>query len=324
MKQLNYCWAIIEAMHEEMERDPAVILAGIDVAKNGGAFGASRGLLEAFGPKRVRDTPISENTIVGLGTGAALAGLRPIVEIMYIDFLGLCLDQLYNHAAKLHYMTGGTMKVPLVVRTLVGSEMGTGPQHSQSMEAWVAHVPGLKVLMPTTPYDVKGLLKSAIRDDNPVVFIEHLSLYREKAEVPEEEYTLPIGVADVKRAGGDLTIVATGRMVYKALAAAESLAGEGVGVEVIDPRTISPLDVDTIVRSVEKTNRLLIVTGSLSNFGVAAEISARVQENAFYSLDAPIRRLSPPFTPIPFGRGYEEYLFPDEQAIRTAALDLLA
>ncbi|MFH1090607.1 MAG: alpha-ketoacid dehydrogenase subunit beta [Pseudomonadota bacterium] len=315
MKSINYCWAAVHALTEEMERDERVFIAGEDVAKIGGPFGGSRGLLEKFGPKRVKDTPISENTIVGLAVGAAMTGLRPIVEIMYMDFFGLCLEQIYNQAAKMHYLFAGAFKMPIVIRTLCGSEMGSGPHHSQSLEAWVAHVPGLKVVMPTTPYEVKGLLKSAIRDDNPVIFIEHLALYRLKGEVPDEEYTIPIGLAAVKREGKDLTVVATGLMVHKSLKAGETLAQEGIEIEVIDPRTITPLDIDTIVKSVEKTGRLLIVTGSLKPFGTGAEIAAQVVENAFFSLDAPIKRLTPTFTPIPFGKVFEDFLFPQEAAI---------
>ncbi len=323
MKSLNYCWGIIEAMQEEMERDESIFLAGEDVAKTGGPFGASRGLLDQFGPKRVKDTPISENTIVGLAVGAAATGLRPIVEIMFMDFYGLCLDQIFNQAAKMRYIFAGAFKMPIVIRSLVGGEMGTGPHHSQSMEAWVAHVPGLKVVMPTTSYDVKGLLKSSIRDDNPVIFIEHLALYRTKAEIPDEEYTIPIGLADVKREGKDVTIVATGLMVQKVIKAAETLAQEGIELEVIDPRTISPLDIDTVVKSVEKTNRLIIVTGSLKPFGIGAEIATQVMENAFFSLDAPVKRIAPPFTPIPFGKGFEEFLYPNENTIVQAVRDLL-
>jgi len=323
VKSLNFCWALIEAMQEEMARDGSIFIAGEDVARIGGPFGATRGLLEKFGPKRVKDTPISENTIVGLAVGAAMTGLRPIVEVMYMDFFGLAMDQIFNQAAKMHYLFAGAFKMPIVIRTLVGTEMGSGPHHSQSVEAWVAHVPGLKVVAPTTPYDAKGLLKSAIRDNNPVIFMEHLYLYRLKGEVPEGEYTVPIGVADVKREGKDVTVVATGLMVGKSLKAAGDLAKEGIEVEVIDPRTITPLDIDTIVKSVQKTNRLVIVTGSLKPFGIGAEIATQVMENAFGSLDAPVKRVTPPFTPIPFGKGFEEYMYPNDKTIAQAVRDIL-
>ena len=323
MKTINYTWAVNEAIREEMERDETVFIAGEDVAKIGGPFGASRGLLEKFGTKRVKDTPISENTIVGLAVGAAATGLRPIVEVMFMDFFGLCLDQVYNQAAKMRYIFSGAFKMPLVIRTLVGAESNIGPQHSQSMEAWLAHVPGLKVVMPSTVYDVKGLLKSAIRDDNPVVFIEHLAHYRIKGEIPEGDYTLPIGVADVKRSGKDVTVVATGLMVQRALNAAATLAQEGIELEVIDPRTISPLDSQAIIGSVEKTGRLVVVTGSLKPFGLGAEIAAQVAEKNPSMLKAPVKRITPPFTPSPFGQRFEEFLYPKEPAIIDAVHDML-
>ena len=323
MKTINYTWAVNEAIKEEMERDETVFIAGEDVAKIGGPFGASRGLLEKFGPKRVKDTPISENTIVGLAVGAAATGLRPIVEVMFMDFFGLCLDQVYNQAAKMRYIFAGAFKMPLVIRTLVGAESNIGPQHSQSMEAWLAHVPGLKVVMPSTVYDVKGLLKSAIRDDNPVVFIEHLAHYKIKGEIPEGDYTLPIGVADVKRSGKDVTVVATGLMVQRALNAAATLAQEGIELEVIDPRTISPLDSQAIIGSVEKTGRLVVVTGSLKPCGIGAEIAAQVAEKNPSMLKAPVKRITPPFTPSPFGQRFEEFLYPKEPAIIDAVHAML-
>lgn len=323
MKTINYTWAINEAIMEEMERDETVFIAGEDVAKIGGPFGATRGLLEKFGTKRVKDTPISENTIVGLAVGAAATGMRPIVEVMFMDFFGLCLDQVYNQAAKMRYIFAGAFKMPIVIRTLVGAETNIGPQHSQSMEAWLAHVPGLKVIMPSTVYDVKGLLKAAVRDDNPVVFIEHLAHYRIKGDIPEEEYTLPIGVADIKRSGRDVTVVATGLMVQRALNAAAALSAEGIELEVIDPRTISPLDSTAIIRSVEKTGRLAIVTGSLKPCGIGAEIAALIAEQDPSMLRAPVRRVTPPFTPSPFGLRFEEFLYPKEQTIIEAVRDIL-
>jgi pyruvate dehydrogenase E1 component beta subunit len=324
MKSKTYCWAIIDAMREEMERDSNVFLVGEDVGPAGGAFGASRGLHKAFGPLRVRDTPISEEVIVGLAVGAAMTGKRPIVEVMFMDFFGLCLDQIANQAAKMHYLYQGMFKMPLVIRTNVAVEMGIGPHHSQSLEAWVGHVPGLKVLMPSTPRDAKGLLKSAIRDNNPVIFIEHLALHRMKEDIDDnEEILIPIGKADIKRAGRDVTVVATGLMVHKALEAAKVLAGEGIELEVIDPRTISPLDMDTIVESVQRTNRAMVVSSAHKPFGFGSEVAAQLMERAFFHLDAPVMRVTPPFTPQPFGKGFEKFLHPDAQRIAAAARDLM-
>jgi pyruvate/2-oxoglutarate/acetoin dehydrogenase E1 component len=321
----TYCWATIDAIREEMERDRNVFLVGEDVGAAGGAFGGSRGLLDAFGPLRVRDTPISEEVIVGLGVGAAMAGKRPIVEVMFMDFFGLCLDQIANQAAKTHYLYGGMYRMPLVVRTLVAAEMGIGPHHSQSLEAWVAHVPGLKVVMPSTPRDAKGLMKAAIRDDDPVVFVEHLALHRLKDEVADgDDALVPIGVAAVRRPGRDVTVVATGLMVGKALRAAEALAADGIEVEVIDPRTIAPLDLETIVGSVRRTNRALVATTAHKHFGFAAELSSEIMTHAFHDLDAPVRCLTPPFTPQPFGRGFEAFLHPDAQSIERAVRELVA
>ncbi|WP_274631163.1 alpha-ketoacid dehydrogenase subunit beta [Arvimicrobium flavum] len=324
MANKTFCWAIIDAMREEMERDDSVILIGEDVAAAGGSFGATRGLFDKFGPARVRDTPISEEIIVGLGVGAAMTGRRPIVEIMFIDFLGLCLDQIANQAAKTHYIYDGLFKMPLVIRTSTAVEMGIGPHHSQSWEAIVSHIPGLKVVMPSTPRDAKGLLKAAIRDNNPVVFIEHIALHRVKEEIEDDEFLIPLGKADVKREGRDVTVVATGLMVARALAAAEVLSKEGVEIEVIDPRTISPLDIDTIVESVRKTNRALVVTSSLKQFGLGSEVSAEITERAFFDLDQPVKRLSPPFTPVPFGRQFDEYLNPNADSIVSAVRELMA
>nr|WP_295466495.1 alpha-ketoacid dehydrogenase subunit beta [Mesorhizobium sp.] len=324
MATKTYCWAIVDAMREEMERDETVFLIGEDVGAPEGAFGASRGLQKTFGPSRVRDTPISEEIIVGLGVGAAMTGRRPIVEIMFIDFLGLCLDQIANQAAKTHYIYDGMFKMPLVIRTSSAVEMGIGPHHSQSWEAIVGHIPGLKVVMPSTPRDAKGLLKSAIRDNNPVVFIEHIALHRLKEEIEDEELLIPIGKADVKRQGRDVTVVASGLMVARALAAAKTLAKDGIEVEVVDPRTISPIDYDTIVDSVRKTNRALVVTSSHKQFGFGSEVAAEVQERAFFDLDQPVKRLSPPFTPAPFGKQFDDYLNPNTDAIVAAVHELVA
>lgn len=324
MTSKTYCWALIDAIREEMERDPNVFLIGEDVAAAGGAFGGSRGLHKAFGPLRVRDTPISEEVIVGLGVGAAMTGKRPIVEVMFMDFFGLCLDQIANQAAKMHYLYQGAFKMPLVVRTLVAAEMGIGPHHSQSLEAWVGHVPGLKVVMPSTPSDAKGLMKSAIRDNNPVIFIEHLGLHRMKEDIPEgEDILVPIGKADIKRAGRDVTVVATGLMVQKALAAAQTLSQDGIEIEVIDPRTISPLDMDTIVDSVKKTNRALVVSSAHKPFGFASQVAAELMERAFFHLDLPVARLTPPFTPQPFGKGFEKYLHPDAERIVACVREMM-
>lgn len=324
MTSKTYCWALIDAIREEMERDPTVFLVGEDVGAAGGAFGGSRGLQKAFGPLRVRDTPISEEVIVGLGVGAAMTGQRPIVEVMFMDFFGLCLDQIANQAAKMHYLYKGMFKMPLVVRTLVAAEMGIGPHHSQSLEAWVGHVPGLKVVMPSTPRDAKGLMKAAIRDNNPVVFIEHLGLHRLKEDIPDDEEVLvPIGKADIKRPGRDLTVVATGLMVQKALQAAQTLAAEGIEIEVIDPRTISPLDMATITASVQKTHRALVVSSAHKPFGFGSEVAAELMESAFFHLDAPVRRLTPPFTPQPFGKGFERFLHPDADRIVATVREML-
>jgi pyruvate/2-oxoglutarate/acetoin dehydrogenase E1 component len=324
MTSKTYCWAIVDAMREEMERDSNVFLIGEDVAAAGGAFGASRGLHKSFGPLRVRDTPISEEIIVGLAVGAAMTGKRPIVEIMFMDFFGLCLDQIANQAAKMHYLYNGAFPMPMVIRTTVAVEMGIGPHHSQVLESWVGHVPGLKVVMPTSPRDAKGLLKASIRDNNPVIFIEHLALHRMKEEInDEEELVIPLGKADVKRIGRDVTIIATGLMVQKSLEAAVELAKEGVEVEVIDPRTISPLDIETIASSVRKTNRALVVTSAHKPFGFSSEVAAEIMDKAFYDLDVPVRRLTPPFTPQPFGKGFEKFLHPDAIKIATAVREML-
>ena len=325
MTSKTYCWAIVDAMHEEMERDPNVFLIGEDVGAAGGAFGASRGLQKAFGSLRVRDTPISEEIIVGLAVGAAMTGKRPVVEIMFMDFFGLCLDQIANQAAKMHYLYNGAFTMPMVIRTTVAVEMGIGPHHSQMLEAWVGHIPGLKVVMPTTPRDAKGLLKTAIRDNNPVIFIEHLGLHRMKEDLDDaEEILIPIGKADIKRPGKDVTVVATGLMVQKSLDAAKVLAAEGIEIEVIDPRSISPLDMDTITASVRKTNRALVVTSAHKPFGFGSEVAAEIMDRAFYDLDVPVRRLTPPFTPQPFGKGFEKFLHPDAERVAASVRELLA
>jgi len=300
MKEVRYIRAINEALREEMARDETVFVIGEDVAYPGGSFSATRGLLEEFGERRVKDTPISESAIVGLALGAATQGLRPVVEIMFMDFLTVCMDQIVNQVAKTRYMFGGQYRLPITVRTPCGGGLNAGPQHSQCLEAWFAHVPGLKVVMPATPYDVKGLLKTAIRDDNPVLFVENKALYGLKGEIPEEEYLVPIGQARVQRSGKDVTVVATSRMVHQSLEAAGILAKEGIEVEVIDLMTISPLDKETIFKSVEKTSKLVIAHEAVKAFGIGAEISALVCEEMIDCLDAPILRVGAPFTPVPF------------------------
>jgi acetoin:2,6-dichlorophenolindophenol oxidoreductase subunit beta len=305
MPEQNFLEAIRTGLHEEMSRDPSVYLFGEDVAL-GGPFGVTTGLAEAFGKNRVVNTPISEGTVMGLAIGAATAGLRPVVEIMFIDFITLAMDQLVNHAAKLHYMSGGQLRIPLTVRVQCGISGNMGAHHSQSLESWLAHVPGLKVVMPSNPADAKGLLKAAIRDDNPVVFIEHRGLYWTRGVVPEGEHLVSIGKAAVVKEGDQLTIVATAKMLAATLEAAEELASSGISVEVIDPRTVSPLDVETIVSSVKKTSRLIIAHEAVGQGGIGAEIATRVQHEAFYYLDSPIVRVAAPFAPVPASPALEK------------------
>lgn len=300
MKEIRYIWAINEALKEEMERDEDVVLIGEDVGIPGGAFGASRGLYDRFGPERVIDTPISEAGIMGLAAGAAACGLRPIVEIMFMDFMTICMDGIVNQIAKMRYMFGSQYTVSIVIRTPAGGGLNAGPQHSQSLEAWFAHVPGLKVVMPGTPYDVKGLLKSAIRDDNPVIVVENKTLHALKGPIPEQEYLLPIGKADIKKQGTDVTVVATSRMVHEALKAADILGQENINIEVIDLLSISPWDKEMVLNSVAKTHRLVIAHEAVKSFGVGAEISAVVAEEIMEELDAAIMRVGAPFVPIPF------------------------
>lgn len=324
MRNLTYSEAIREALREEMQRDDKVFLLGEDIALYGGAFGVTRGLLDEFGPKRVRNTPISEAAIAGAAVGAAVTGLRPVAEIMYIDFIGISMDQLVNQGAKLRYMFGGKAKVPMVLRATVGAGKCSAAQHSQSLESWFVHIPGLKVVMPSTPYDAKGLLKTAIRDDNPVIFLEHKMLYNEKGEVPEGDYTIPFEEADIKRQGKDVTIVATSKMVMASLNAAEKLAEEGIDVEVIDPRTLVPLDKDTIIKSVVKTGRLVIVHEACERGGFGGEIAAVISDSeAFYYLNAPIKRVAGENVPIPFSPTLEETVIPNEDKIISAVKSII-
>jgi len=315
MPTITFGQAINDAHKIEMLRDPNVYIAGEDVGIFGGCFGVTAGLLDQFGPERVRDTPITESAIIGTAVGAAACGLRPVVEIMFIDFIGVCMDQLFNQAAKMKYMFGGKAKIPMVLRAASGAGIGAAAQHSQSLESWFMHVPGLKVVMPSTPYDAKGLLISSIRDDNPVVFLEHKMLYAMTGEVPDGEYTIPIGKAEVKREGKDVTVVATALMVHTALAAAEKLAADGISVEVVDPRTLSPLDEETILNSVYKTHRIVIAAEDVKFAGSTAEIAAMVAEKAFDRLDAPVLRVAAPYVPIPFSPALEREYIPSEEKI---------
>jgi len=322
MAEQTYLEAIRSGLHEEMRRDASVYLFGGDVAL-GGPFGVTKGLAEEFGANRVVNTPISEGTVMGLAIGAASAGLRPVVEIMFIDFITLALDQLANHAAKLHYMSGGQLKIPLTVRVQCGIGGAMGAHHSQSLEAWLAHVPGLKVVMPSNPADAKGLLKSAVRDDGPVVFIEHRGLYWTNAPVPDGEHVVPLGRASIVRSGDQVTIVAIANMVGPALAAAQELAADGAGADVIDPRTVSPLDVETIVNSAKKTGRVVVVHEAVEQSGIGAEIVARVQHEAFYYLDRPVIRVAAPFAPVPASSALEKAFLPGKERIIRAARKLL-
>ncbi|UYZ12260.1 alpha-ketoacid dehydrogenase subunit beta [Brevibacillus sp. WF146] len=316
MREITYLEAVREAMSKEMRINPDVFIMGEDIGVYGGAFGVTRGMIEEFGPERVRNTPISEAAIAGAAVGAAMTGMRPIVEIQFSDFITIATDQIVNQAAKTRYMFGGKGKVPLVLRTPAGSGTGAAAQHSQSLEAWMAHIPGLKVIQPSTAYDAKGLLKAAMDDDNPVIFYEHKLLYRTKGHVPEEPYALPIGKADVKREGTDVTIVATAIMVHKALQAAVELEKEGISVEVVDPRTLVPLDEETIVRSVKKTGRVVIVHEAVKRGGFGGEIAGIIAESeAFDYLDAPIKRLGGKEVPIPYNPILEKAAIPQEQDI---------
>lgn len=314
-RELTFAQAVREALAEEMRRDQRVCILGEDVAEAGTPFKVLSGLVEEFGRERVLDTPISEAGFTGMGVGAAMTGLRPVVDIMFGDFLTLTMDQLVNQAAKVHYMSGGTWKVPMVLRTTLGATRRSAAQHSQSLHAWLSHVPGLKVALPSTPYDAKGLLKTAIRDENPVVFFEDKMMYKTKGPVPEGEYTIPFGVADVKREGGDITVVATSSMVQVALGAAEMLKKAGISVEVIDPRTTWPLDEKTLVESAKKTSRAIVVDEGYGRYGVTGEIASVIAEGAFYSLDAPVKRLGAMHVPIPFSPPLEDVTVPTEQTV---------
>jgi pyruvate dehydrogenase E1 component beta subunit len=318
-RKLTFGQAVREALAEEMRRDPTVFIMGEDVAEAGTPFKVLSGLVEEFGPERVMDTPISEAGFTGLAVGAAMTGMRPVVDIMFGDFLGLVMDQLANQAAKVHYMSGGTLKVPMVIRTTLGATRRSAAQHSQSLHAWPSHIPGLKVVLPSTPADAKGLLKAAIRDDSPVVFFEDKMGYAVKGDVPEGDYVLPLGVADVKREGEDITIVATSSMVLIALEAAELLAVDGISAEVVDPRTTVPLDVDALVRSAKKTSRAIVVDEGYQRYGVTAEIAAVISDGAFYYLDAPVKRMGAMDVPVPFSPALEDLTVPTAASVAAEA-----
>lgn len=311
MREITFLEAVREAMSIEMRKNNDVFIFGEDIGVYGGAFGVTRGMIEEFGPERVRNTPISEAAISGTAVGAALTGLRPIVEIQFSDFITIAMDNLANQAAKIRYMYGGKGTIPMVLRTPSGSGTGAAAQHSQSLEAWASHVPGLKVVQPSTASDAKGLLKAAIDDNNPVVFYEHKLLYKTSEHVPEEEYSIPLGKADIKREGADVTIVATGIMVHKALEAAEKLASSGIEAEIVDPRTLVPFDADTVIESVSKTGRLLVVHEAVKFGGIGGEIASIIAESeAFDYLDYPIRRLGAAFVPVPYNPNLEKASVP--------------
>jgi pyruvate dehydrogenase E1 component beta subunit len=315
-RELTYGEAIKEALAEELRRDPTVFILGEDIAEAGTTFKVLNGLVEEFGKERVLDTPISEPGFTGLAVGAAMTGLRPVVDIMFGDFSGLIMDQVANQAAKIHYMSGGKLKVPMVLRTTMGAGRRSAAQHSQSLQAWYSHIPGLKVVVPATPYDAKGLMKSAIRDDNPVVILEDKMMYKTvRGPVPAEEYTVPIGVADVKREGNDITLVATSSMVHVALEAAKLLDEIGISAEVVDPRTLVPLDRQTIVESAKKTSRAIVIDEGYEQYGVTAELASIIADEAFYYLDAPVKRMGAMNVPIPFSPPLEDLTIPNARDV---------
>lgn len=323
LREITYLEAVREAMSQEMRNNEDVFILGEDIGVYGGSFGVTKGMIEEFGPERVRDTPISEAGIAGAAVGSALTGMRPILDLQFSDFITIAMDQIVNQAAKIRYMYGGKGKVPMVVRTPGGSGTGAAAQHSQSLEAWTAHIPGLKVVQPSTAYDAKGLMKAAIDDDNPVIFYEHKLLYKTSSYVPENRFSIPLGVADVKRQGTDVTIVATSIMVHKALEAAQLLAKEGISVEVVDPRTLVPLDEETIIQSVTKTGRLIVVHEAVKRGGYGGEIASVVAEKAFYQLKAPIKRLGGVEAPIPYNPILEKLAVPQVENIVQAVKELI-
>src|ERR1700704_463647 len=321
-RELTFAQAVREALAEEMRRDSRVCIFGEDVAEAGTPFKVLAGLVEEFGSERVVDTPISEAGFTGVGVGAAMTGLRPVVDIMFGDFITLTMDQMVNQAAKAHYMSGGHWKVPMVMRTTLGATRRSAAQHSQSLHAWFSHVPGLKVVLPSGPYEAKGLMKTAIRDDSPVVIFEDKMMYRVKGPVPAEDYTIPFGVADIKRAGTDVTIVATSSMVTVALGAAKMLEEVGISAEVIDPRTTWPLDKQALIDSAKKTSRAIVVDEGYERYGVTAEIAAVIADGAFYFLDVPVRRIGAMDVPVPFSPVLEDLTVPSEKSVFEAAKKL--
>jgi len=321
---ITFSQAVREALAEELRRDPNVFILGEDVAEAGTPFKVLAGLVEEFGPERVMDTPISEAGFTGLAVGAAMTGMRPVVDLMFGDFLTLVMDQVVNQAAKTHYMSGGKLKVPMVLRTTLGASRRSAAQHSQSLHAWVSHVPGLIVAMPSTPYDAKGLLKSAIRNDNPVVFFEDKMAYSDKGEVPEGEYLVPLGVADVKRRGEHVTLVATSSMVQVALKAADALELDGISAEVVDPRTLFPLDKDALIASAKKTGHVVVIDEGYERYGATAELASVIADGAFYHLDAPVKRLGALDVPIPFSPTLEDVTVPTPATVAAAVKELLA
>jgi pyruvate dehydrogenase E1 component beta subunit len=322
VRELTFAEAVNEALAEEMRRDERVFLIGEDVAEAGTPFKVLSGLVQEFGQERVIDSPISEAGISGIGVGAAMTGMRPVVDIMFGDFLTLTMDQVANQAAKVHYMSGGKLRVPMVVRTTLGATRRSAAQHSQSLHAWVSHVPGLKVALPSTPYDAKGLLKAAIRDDGPVIVFEDKMDYQTRGPVPEDDYVIPLGVADVKRIGSDVSIVATSSMVRVALAAAEMLEADGIAAEVVDPRTTFPLDAEALIASASKTGRAIVVDEGYRRYGVTAELASVIAEGAFYHLDAPVRRLGAMDVPIPFSPALEDLTVPTPELVAATAREL--
>jgi len=323
VREITYVKAFTESLMQLMAEDENVLVIGEDVAHYGGVFHAFDGLLKTYGEKRVIDTPISEMGFIGMGVGAAARGLRPVCDLMFFDFIGVALDQLYNQAAKLKFMFGGDVSVPLTLTTAGGAGLSAGPQHSQSLEAWLAHVPGLKVALPSSPYDVKGLMVASVRDDNPTVVVLNKRMLGTKGPVPEEIYEIPLGQANVLRPGRDATVIAVGRMVPEAVTAAEELAKDGTEVEVIDVRTVQPLDSATILASIRRTNRALVVHEAVTFGGIGAEIAAQIQEEAFDYLDAPVRRLGAPFAPVPFSPVLERAYIPDAARIASGVRGLL-
>ena len=321
-RRLSMAEAVREALAQEMRRDPSVFLMGEDVAEAGTPFKVLSGLVQEFGPDRVMDTPISEPGFTGISLGAAMTGMRPVVDIMFGDFLFLALDQIANQAAKIHYMSGGKLKAPMVIRTTLGATRRSAAQHSQSLHALVSHIPGLKVALPSTPYDAKGLMKTAIRDDNPVVIFEDKMMYTIKGPVPEDDYTIPFGQADVKRSGEDITLVATSSMVYVALAAADLLVKEGISAEVIDPRTTVPLDAETLISSAMKTGHVIVIDEGYQSYGVTAEIASVISDGAFYKLDAPVKRMGAMDVPIPFSPALEDLTVPTAERVAELAVKL--